>query len=507
MNFDKKYYISTFFWSIFQKVIAALYAFISVPILLDFYGKSSYGLLAVATSCNAYMHLLDLGMNQGATRFFSRWRTEGKNDMINRVARTNISFYAIISLINIVLLLALAYGGRNLFSVTDSEFIQLRSCLWILAIFSLFSWGTTTYNQLLIADGKLSYTLKLQCVVTFLKCFLVASVLLFRLPLTVYFFFLTAIIASLIVPYMWKCRHDRLIDSILPANYWKDFKVVLTFSLSLFALSIFQMTAKDTRPIILSMFAVDGAGSVAEYSIIGAIPQLIIMVGGTFSGIFLPKTSSMVVKDDKKEIADFAYKWTLRTTIVMSIIAFPFMICAKELLSAYVGSKYSYLAPWLIIWCATVLIQNHTAPLSSLIYGYGKTKMLVIVTAISCVISMILNATLCKIMGVGSAVVGYAIYVVIIIGMFYIYFNKKILHLNRLKVLICFLKPVAIASVLAWAVSFIDIESETFFNISNNRIFFLFVCIVKSLAWLVPFIAILQFSRIIDFRTLFSKNG
>lgn len=504
MESNKKYYLSTFFWSVFQKCVGAVFSFISVPLLLEFYGKSSYGLLAVATSCNAYMHLLDLGMNNGATRFFSRWRAEGKENMINRVAQTNITFYMIIAVINIIFLLGLSWFGERLFSVSHTEFLQLRECFLVLALFSFFSWGTTTFNQLLIADGQLAYTLQLQCVVAILKCVLVISVLVLKLPLTVYFFLLSGIVASLVIPYMLRCKRHKLIGSIKPARYWKDFKVVMTFSLALFGLSVFQITAKDSRSIILSMLAADGAGSVAEYSIISAIPQLIIMVGGTFTGMFLPKTSAMVVSNNQNEISDFAYKWTLRTTVIMCIISFPFMICSRELLSAYVGIKYSYLAPWLFIWCLTVLIQNHTAPLGSLVYGYGKTKVLIMVTAISCVLSIIVNASLCKLLGVGSAIIGYAIYVFIIIGLYYVYFNKYLLHLQRFKVCLCFLKPTVLAAILAFIVYYLPIN-YSFLPVSNQRVYYLLICIIKSVIWLLPYIALLQLSKVIDFRFLLKK--
>ena len=505
-EFNKKYYISSFFWSVFQKAISAIYAFLSVPILLEFYGKSEYGLLGIATSCNAYMHLLDLGMNHGASRFYARWRKEGKDDLINRVARTNITFYNIIAAINILFLVVLAFLGENLFSVTYEQFLQLRNCLLILATFSIFSWGTTTFSQLLVADGQLSFTLIMQCIVSIIKCLLIVAVFLFNFTLTTYFFLLTFIVTSLIFPYVVKCRKDRLIDSISPAFYWNDFKEVMTFSLSLFALSLFQMTAKDTRPIILSLLAPDGAGAVADYSIIASIPSLIITIGSTFTGIFLPKTSSMVVKNDQKEISGFAYTWTLRTTIITCLLTFPFIICAKELIVAYVGIKYVYLTPWLILWCFTVLIQIHTTPLGSLVFAYGKMKAIVVTTAIYCVISMLINASLCHYLAVGSAVLGYAIYVCLVIGTYYVYFNKHILHLSRIKMVWIFLRPTFIAIILA--VILMNIPINYFFVSSGNaRIDYLFVCIVKSTLWFVPYIVILQLSKIIDFRFLVKKNG
>ena len=67
---DNKYFLSSFFWSTFSKVLNALFGFVSVPLLLGYFGKAEYGLLSIATACNGYMHLMDLGMNTGAIKFF-----------------------------------------------------------------------------------------------------------------------------------------------------------------------------------------------------------------------------------------------------------------------------------------------------------------------------------------------------------------------------------------------------------------------------------------------------
>ena len=220
------YYFSSFFWSTLQKILNAILGFISVPLLLGYYGKAEYGILAIATACNGYMHLLDLGMNTGAIKFFSQWKAEGRQDIIYRVARTNITFYLIIACINMLGLIALAIWGESIFSVTHEQFLQLRMCLYIITIFSIFSWGTTTFNQLLIADKQMAYTMQVQCVQTVLKTLLIYVVLWANLSLTAYFFWLTAILALLLVPYAIKCRRGNLIDSLRPATYWKDFRIV-----------------------------------------------------------------------------------------------------------------------------------------------------------------------------------------------------------------------------------------------------------------------------------------
>lgn len=501
---SNNYYISSFFWSTLSKILNAILGFISVPLLLGYYGKADYGILSIATACNGYMSLLDLGMNIGSVKFFSQWKVENKRDLIQKVANTNITFYMIIAIINSLGLIILGFFGESLFSVTHEQFIQLKFCLFILAIFSPFSWVTTAFNQLLIADKQISYTMRMQCIQTLLKALLVFIVLQYDLSLSIYFFLLTFVIASLIIPYSLKCLKDKLIDSLKLGFFWDEFKIVLTFSLSIFALSLFQTTATQSRSIILSIFSLDGANTVAEYRILEVIPMLIIMIGGTFSSIFLPKTSELISQGQNEKIQDFAYKWTSLTSILANILCIPFIYSAKETITAYVGNEYSNLSCWLILWCITTLIQIHTTPGNSLILAYGKTNQLVLTSAIACIISIVINASLCKIYGVGSAVIGYFIYVSTVIGLYYTFYYKKIIHLNRKKMFLCFLKPTMLSITILFCISFIPIN-QIYFIPNNERLNIIIICFIKTCIWLIPYIITLQIFKIANFKLFFKK--
>lgn len=501
MRIINNYYFSSFFWSTFQKVLGAIVGFFSVPLLLGFYGKAEYGILGIATACNGYMHLLDLGMNTGAVKFFSQWRTEGNADIINRVARTNITFYGIISIINIIGLIVLAVWGESFFAVSHDQFLQLRACLLIIAFFSVFSWGATTFNQLLIAHMQMAYTMQVQSVMALLKGLLIAVVFFFNLTLTQYFFLLTGIIAMLIVPYAAKCRKLGLIDSLKPAFFWGDFKVVIKFSLSIFALSLFQATSTQSRPIILSIFAINGAEAVAEFRIIEVIPQLIIMIGGVFTGIFLPKTSSMVAEGNQQAISNFSYVWTKYTAIIINILTMPFILCSKDILSAYVGSEYCNLSIWLIIWCITVLVQMHTTPGNALVLAYGRTRSLVVTTAISCILSMLLNIALAPLYGVGAAIISYLLYVMVIIGLYYIAYYKTLLKLSRYKMIMSFLKPTFISAFVLLLVFQLPITRDSF-NIGQERISYLAICIIKTILWIIPYSLLLFAFKVVTIKEL-----
>ena len=71
--------VSGVFWSTIVNVVNGIYGFISVPMLIDYFGKSEYGLIGLAMSINVYLRLMDMGFNSTNLRFFSNWLTDRKS--------------------------------------------------------------------------------------------------------------------------------------------------------------------------------------------------------------------------------------------------------------------------------------------------------------------------------------------------------------------------------------------------------------------------------------------
>lgn len=500
MLFKGNYYISSFFWSTCAKVLNALFGFISIPLLLGIYGKADYGILSIATACNGYMHLLDMGMNVGAVKYFSQWKVEGKGELLLKVAHTNITFYTLIAFANALLLIGLALFGEGLFSISYSQFLQLRACLYVLALFAFFSWVTTAFNQLLVSDKQLAFTMKCQCMQVILKFILVALTLWFDLSLTVYFFLLTFIVSSLIIPYAFRCLHKGLIDSLFLGFYWRDFRQVLFFSLSIFALSLFQVTSTQSRPLILGMFALDGAESVADFRIIEVFPAFIISVGGIFTSMFLPRTSELVVQSSQAVIARFAYRSTILTSVIANILCIPLILGGRDILCAFVGSDYGYLSVWLSIWVVCVLLQIHSTPANALIMAYGKTKLLVLFSAGGCIVSIFINALLASYYSVGSAVIGYSVYILIALFGNYVVYYKR-LGLNRRKMMLSFVRP-TLLSVLTIVPVVILLDSGDLLPLfsGQERIKFLSIFLLKALIWLGIYLSVLYLSKTVRYK-------
>ena len=190
----------------------------------------------------------------------------------------------------------------------------------------------------------------------------------------------------------------------------------------------------------------------------------------------------MVANGNQQSISHFAYRWTVLTTIIANVLCFPFIIGAKEIISAYVGSEYSNLSIWLIIWVISVLCQIHSTPTNALILAKGQTKVMVYISGIACVISMIINAVLTKHFGVGSAIIGYAVYIAINLTSYYFYYYKRTLHISIRSILYSFLYP-TFWGIISFLVIYFVFHNTSFSLFNNERWNHFSLFLVKSIFW------------------------
>jgi O-antigen/teichoic acid export membrane protein len=438
----KDYIVSSFAWGVVAKVTDAAIKFISLPFLLLYFGKVDFGLIALATSVNAYLQLLDLGVNTGAVKYFSEWIGSKDYKLLDDVARTSITFYTVIGILNTLLLVLIAFFGIKFFSISAAQEDELRMMLLILAFFSLISWSTSVFSQLLIANEDIAYIEKIGIIRSLLSLIVIGLTINFSWSVISYFTWFTLANCVVVIPFYIKAKKNNLISNFIPGLDWKKFKVVLNYSLAIVIMGVFQMSATKLRPIILSLFSNDGIGLVSEYRVLETITVFIISIGGMFITIFMPKVSKLLLKNDIEIVRSFAYQATSYTSIVCVLLCMPFIICGRDILELYVGDGYSHLVPWLVVWVITILFTLHNSPVASLVLATGKTRMLVYSSALSCIISLVVNAFLAKEMGVGAAVIGYAVYAVIQMSFYYFYYNNRVLYLNSWLIFRSFIIPV-----------------------------------------------------------------
>ncbi len=476
MSSNKKYFAVSFMWSFIAKLIDALIKFFTIPLLLKYFGVNDYGILTLAIATNAYINLVEMGVNTGSIKYISQWLGEGKYDLVDRVARTNITFYIIIAFVNILILVLFFNFGGSLFNIHVEDFVILQQLFVVLMCVSIFSWANFAFSQLIIANQKIKFTYQFTSIRSIINLLLVLATIHFKLTLTQYYIFYTIISALLIIPNIILCLKDHLISKLRLGFYWNEFSVIFKYSLSIFAMGFFQMTASQSKPILLGIFTTTGASILSEYKIIEVVPTFISSILGMLLAIILPKASQNI--GNNKSNDSIAYQGTAFTTVLLCLLAFPFLLCGEEFLEIYVGEEFVYLLPWYNTWIVSLFIYLYNAPISALVLAKGKTKPLVYSSAIACVVSLITNALLCQYYGVGSAVIGYIIFVVIIMAFYYLYFIENILNLNSFRIFYNFALPFFVGIMSFFICYFIDID------LINN----IYTIVAKSAVFILLFL-------------------
>ncbi|MCD7973948.1 MAG: oligosaccharide flippase family protein [Candidatus Azobacteroides sp.] len=203
MKSGLKYIANSFIWSSIAKILNAILKFVSIPLLLGYFGKDNYGLLTLAVATNAYMQLLDMGMNTGSVKFISQWISAKDFDRVNRVARTNLTVYIFLGIINSLILLLLAWSGESIFKITSEEFQTFRYLLYILAGTSIINWTIFVFNQLLVADERMAFTQQILSIRSILNLITVVLAIHLKWTLIEYFLCDTLISLSIIIPYIY----------------------------------------------------------------------------------------------------------------------------------------------------------------------------------------------------------------------------------------------------------------------------------------------------------------
>ncbi|MGK6353114.1 lipopolysaccharide biosynthesis protein [Parapedobacter sp. DT-150] len=437
-------------WGILAKILDALAKFVTIPLLVGFYGKADYGLIALAFSLNAYLRLMDLGFNVGAVRYFSMWTAAGEWEKIGKVSRSSIVFYGAIGIANAVLFLIMSAYGEQLFNLTDTQVPLYRQIMYILSFSTVVNWLSSVAVQLLSAKDELGYVNRITVISSVLNFAVALLAIQLEWTLITYFIWYTLSTLAPIPFYVARLGVFPMSRSTLLAPRWHGsaFREILTYSLAIFVMGLFQLTANNLRPLLLGKFA-DGTAVLTDYRIIQTIAMLIVAFGGVFMQVLLPSAAKAYAEGNQERIERMVFEATKYISIFLGFMVFVLILNADDILLLYMGKAYAHLSLWLSLWLLTVLLSMHNTPVASLVLSTGKTRFLVYSSAIACIVSLPITVIFADTLQVGAAVVGYLVYMVLQIGFFYVYYIPRVLKLNGFRLFTRAFLPATAGGALA----------------------------------------------------------
>lgn len=477
-------------WGIFAKVLDALAKFLSIPMLVGLYGESDYGLIVLAFSLNAYLRLMDMGTNVGSIRFYSIWIAKKEWSLIGRVSQTGIVFYGVIGIVNAIVFLLIGRHSQFFFNIKSHQIEIFQNMMFVLAASTIINWLSNVVIQLLTAYGEISWLNKISIISSVLNLLIAVIAIKAGLDLNIYFLLFT-ISALVVVPiniYRLRVFNLPLLSMLLPKWYWSDFKATLMYSLGMFVMAVFQFSADNLRPLLLSRFSDEGVDVLTKYRVIQTISTLVIAFAGVFLQGLLPYSSKAYSENDSQTIKKLAYEGTKYISLFLSFVIFILISNSSIILNIYMGEAYEGLSIWLNVWLLS-LLGLHTATIASLILSSGKIRPLIFMSGFSCIVSLSITVVFAPQLNLGSAVIGYSAYVLLQLLFFYLFYIPRVLKLQSNRIFFSsFIPSLAVGMVSYCFVYLLNpffLTSIPFVNLCINSFLFVIAFVVLMLLFVI----------------------
>lgn len=436
--------VSGVVWSTIVNIVNAVYGFIAVPILINHFGKAEYGLIGLAMSINVYMNLMDMGFNSTNVRFYSTWLAEKKHERLRKGFQTSLSFYGIIGLLNAIIMIFVALFASNIFNVTQEQNVVLQHLMYILAVTAVCHWFSSCFDQLIKATENIAWLQKRTLVTKILMIIVLAATVVLNLSIEIYFA-LTMLAQLSIVPMsISKIKVLTPFLSFIPKWDSQIFKEMLPYCMNIFSFSLFQFSFYNLRPVFLGIQGT--IESVADFRILNGIIGVVTMLGGAFTGILLPSSSKAVANQNKEAYYRMAYDGTKYISILCCFCCFGMMSVGPEVITMYVGEKYLYLIPWFNLWLLCTL-GTHNQAISSLILAGSDIRAISYNSIVASVLGLFVAWFLIPDYNVGGVCIAFAVYMVIQLGFYYLYYWPKKMAVNAYRVFFSSFMPYLIIGI------------------------------------------------------------
>lgn len=453
------------------------------PYMLRTLGQSEYGLYSLAASIIAYLTVLDLGFGNAIVRYTAKFRAEGKQREQEEMFGMFLLLYIGIGLVAMAAGGVLAWNVEGLFSakMSATEVERTRIMLWLMTFNLAFTFPMSIWGSIMTAYERFVF----QRVVSIIRGVLNPIVMVLLLVVgykAVAMVVVTTIfnVVTLLINW-WYCKYKLSIKVRHGKFKWAFLKEVSIYSFWIFLNVIMDRIYWSTGQFVLGIYR--GAAAIAVYAVAIQLQNMYMMFSTAISGVFLPKVTAMVAKENNpKAISDLFVRTGRIQYIVMAFILSAFIVFGKQFIALWAGPGYedAYIIALLFFIPLTVpLIQNLGI---TILQARNQMKFRSLLYIFIAVGSLGISIPLTKYYGGIGCAVGTATALtlgqIIIMNIYYqrkqridiLHFWREIIKMSVVPIIICFVSyyalqyyPITSWGTFAIAASLFSIVYLSFF--------------------------------------------
>lgn len=343
-------------------VLNMLVGLLYTPYMLRMMGQSEYGLYSLVASVISYLTVLDLGLGNAIVRYTAKFRTEGKTTEQYEMFGMFLVLYVMIGGIAFVAGLGLYFHVDSLFGATmtleelDKARIMMMFLIFNLAVtfpMSIFGSIITAYERFVFP--KIVNIIRILLNTVIMICLLeMGYKAIAMVVLQTVFNLLT-----LVINYFY-CKYKLQIKIFFRKFQWGFLKEVGIYSFWILLNVIMDRIYWSTGQFVLGAFV--GTAAVAVFAIAIQLEHMYMQFSTAISGVFLPKVTAMVARNDnRKEISDLFIRTGRIQYIVIALILTGFIVFGRDFINLWAGPGYESAYPITLLFFVSLaipLIQN-----------------------------------------------------------------------------------------------------------------------------------------------------
>ena len=374
--------------------------------MLRMMGQSEYGLYSLVASVISYLTILDLGFGNAIIRYTAKYRAEGKLKEQYEMFGMFLVLYVIIGVIAFFAGLGLYYNVNALFGDTMTlEELEKAKIMMLFLIFNVaVTFPMSIFGSVISAYERFVFPRVINIIRIILNTVIMICLLEMGYKAVAMVILQTVFnISTLIINYFY-CKYKLHIKLYFCNFQWGLLKEISIYSFWIFLNVIMDRIYWSTGQFVLG--ALVGTTAVAVFAVAIQLEHLYMQFSSAISGVFLPKVTAMVARnDDRKEISNLFIKTGRIQYIILAFILSGFIVFGQDFIILWAGSEYeeAYLITLLFFVSLTIpLIQNLGI---TILQARNQMKFRSLLYIVIAVVSLVFQIVLAKqYSGLGCAI-------------------------------------------------------------------------------------------------------
>ena len=404
--------------SLFLNVVTGL---LYTPWVINSIGKENYGLYTLAMSVIS-LFVFDFGLGSAITRFVSKYLSEGRQDLVDKLLGLVFNLYLIGDIVVLLgLTIVYLYIPSIYQGLTASELGDFKVVYLIAALFCVISFPFIPLNGIITSYEKFIQLKSCDLIHKIIVVVLMATCLLMGGGL--FALVIVNSVAGIIIILLKLAILGRTRIKAVQWRFWDKTMLVSVFGFSVWVMvaQLAQRCIFNLAPSILAAFA--NSVSVSILGIAICLEGYTYTFANAINGMFLPKVSRMVARNNRDEILRLMIRVGRLQIYVIGLICVGFFCTGREFIQAWLGDGYSEVYPCALLIILPSFLQLPQEIGLTTIIADGKVKHQAYAFIAMAVVNLALALPLSKYYGVlglcFSIMVAYVVRTVILDYIFY----------------------------------------------------------------------------------------